>query len=158
MALGACVVGVRGVHGIGGMHGGGNTQWEACMAEGTCIAGGMCGRVCVWQCVCVCDRDACMVGDMHSEGSVELGGHAWLGVHGGGLWWGGICGGGGACVTGEMATAAGGTHPTGMHSSWKYQTHYSNKYTFTHRFSLIQDVPHNKLHRHFWITFFPRLL
>ena len=23
---------------------------------------------------------------------------------------------GGACLTGEMATAAGGTHPTGMHS------------------------------------------
>ena len=26
-----------------------------------------------------------------------------------------MCG-GGACVPGEMATAAGGTHPTGMHS------------------------------------------
>ena len=35
---------------------------------------------------------------------------------------GGVCGEGrgvygrGACVTGEMATAADGTHPTGMHS------------------------------------------
>ena len=31
---------------------------------------------------------------------------------------GGMCGGGGkgACMAGEMATAADGTHPTGMHS------------------------------------------
>ena len=34
------------------------------------------------------------------------GGHVWQ-------WWGE---GAGACVAGEMATAAGGTHPTGMHS------------------------------------------
>ena len=34
---------------------------------------------------------------------------------------GGVCGKGG-CVTGESATAAEGTHPTGMHSSW-YSVH-----------------------------------
>ena len=27
---------------------------------------------------------------------------------------------GGACVAGEMATEAGGTHPTGMHSCYYY--------------------------------------
>ena len=59
-------------------------------------------------------------------------GHAWQGgMHGGGqgacivggcAWWGwgvGVHGGlhgRGACVAGEMATSAGGTHPTGMHS------------------------------------------
>ena len=43
------------------------------------------------------------------------GGQAWQGacmtgcVHGGG---------GGACVAGETATPAGGTHPTGMHSCY----------------------------------------
>ena len=65
------------------------------------------------------------------------GGHAWVGhawqggVHGRGVhvwqrWyvWQGTClvegcawrGGGAACVAGETATAADGTHPTGMHS------------------------------------------
>ena len=40
---------------------------------------------------------ACMTGGMHYSG--------------------GMCvGEGGACVAGEMATAAGGTHPTGTHS------------------------------------------
>ena len=38
---------------------------------------------------------------MHGEG-----GHAWQGV----------CGGRGACVAGDTATAADGTHPTGMQS------------------------------------------
>ena len=57
------------------------------------------------------------------------GGHAWQeGMHGRGhAWQGGMCGrehvlqevgmvGRGAYVAGEMATAAGGTHPNGMHS------------------------------------------
>ena len=53
------------------------------------------------------------------------GGHTWQGH----MWWEGMCGRecawqGGvwqreACVAGEMATAAGGTHPTGMHSCLK---------------------------------------
>ena len=51
-------------------------------------------------------------------------------MHGRGhAWWGGMCGrvcvcvaggmcGRGACLAGEMATAADGTHPTGMHSCY----------------------------------------
>ena len=34
----------------------------------------------------------------------------------GALWQEGMHGRGGACVAGETATEAGGTHPTGMHS------------------------------------------
>ena len=49
----------------------------------------------------------CVVGDVHGMGMT--GGHAWPG---GRAWWGEV----GACVAVEMATAAGGTHPTGMHS------------------------------------------
>ena len=44
-----------------------------------------------------------MVGCVHDGGRVG-------GMHGGGVR------GREACVAGEMATAAGGTHPTGMHS------------------------------------------
>ena len=52
------------------------------------MAGGMCGR------------GACMVGGMHCMG------HAWhRGVHDRGV-----------CMARETATAADGTHPTGMHS------------------------------------------
>ena len=47
--------------------------------------------------------------------SVHGEGRAWRrGMHGKG-----VCGGGGACVAGETATAADGTHLTGMHSSCK---------------------------------------
>ena len=45
------------------------------------------GGVCVWQ-------SACVVGGMHARG---------------------VCVPGGTCMAGEMATAAGGTHATGMH-------------------------------------------
>ena len=49
-----------------------------------------------------------MAGEAYMAGVCGVG-HAWQGcVHGGG--------GGSACVTGETATAADGTHPTGMHS------------------------------------------
>ena len=41
-------------------------------------------------------------------------GHAWRG--GGHAWVAGGVGGRGACVAGETATAAGGKHPTRMHS------------------------------------------
>ena len=65
---------------------------------------------------------ACMAkGGVHGkEGCVWQGGHAWWGeacVAKGGMHCrgGGI---GGLCVAGEMATAADGTHPTGMHSCW----------------------------------------
>ena len=55
---------------------------------------GMCGRG-VYR-----GRGACMVGV----------GHMWQGRRA--WWWVG----GGACVAGETATAADGTHATGMHS------------------------------------------
>ena len=57
------------------------------------------------------------------QGACVAGGHAWQGVCGGGMHRGKACiperhawRGGGACVAGETATAADGTHPTGMHS------------------------------------------
>ena len=56
---------------------------------GVCGGGGMCGNG------VMCGRGACMAG-----GSVAGGRCAWLG----------------ACVSGEMTTAASGTHSTGMHS------------------------------------------
>ena len=50
---------------------------------------------------------------MAGRGGGLGGGYAWQGVYmtGGHAWQGGW-----ACVAGETATAAGGTHPTGMHS------------------------------------------
>ena len=68
-----------------------------------------------------------MAGDVHCRGHTWQGG----GIHGRGLHGRGLCGRGhawqgacvvggmhdrGACMAGEMATAAGGIHPTGMHS------------------------------------------
>ena len=74
--------------------------------------------------VCMAGRAVCLAG-----------GHAWWGacvaggacvavgacLAGGCVWWGGVMCGGRcawwrACMAGEMATAVGGTHPTGMHS------------------------------------------
>ena len=76
----------RGVCMTGDMHG-----REACMAgacmQGVCMVGSMCGRGYVWQ-------GACVAGGMHGREG------AWQG----------------ACMVGEMATAADGMHPTGMHS------------------------------------------
>ena len=45
-----------------------------------------------------------MAGGMHGRGTCMAGGHAWQGD---------MC-------AGQTATEAGGTHPTGMHSYWKY--------------------------------------
>ena len=59
---------------------------------------------------------ACGAGEGHAWGE---GGHGWQGCvwQEGHAWQGGGCAWqGGACVAGEMATAADGTHPTGMHS------------------------------------------
>ena len=70
----------------GGVHG----RWH--VWQGVCMVGGMHGEGCVWH-------GACMVG------GVCMVGHAWWGVC--------LVG---ACMAGEMATAAGGMHPTGMHS------------------------------------------
>ena len=58
-------------------------------------------------------------GNVFTGVCLSTGGHAWSGVcmAGGACMAGGVCvaGGRGACVAGETATAAGGTHPTGMH-------------------------------------------
>ena len=59
-----------------------------------------------------------MVGEGDTwQGGVHGGGHAWGvcmvgGMHGGE----GACVAGGACMVGETATAAEGTHPTGLYS------------------------------------------
>ena len=80
----------------------------ACMVVGeggTCMVGGVHGRgACLAVGVCMAGGGACMAGGMYR-------GHVWQ--RGGGM----HCGGGwGACMTGETAIAADGTHPTGMHS------------------------------------------
>ena len=54
----------------------------------------------------MCGQGACVAG-----GACMAGGHAWQGV----CMARGTCV-ARACVAGETATAAGGTHPTGMHS------------------------------------------
>ena len=100
--MGGGICGKGGMCGKGGVHG-----------EGTCVAkGGACvakrgmrgkGRACVAK------RGMCGKG----RACVAQGRHVWQR--------GGMCGKGwacmvGACVAGETATAADGTHPTGMHS------------------------------------------
>ena len=76
-----------------------------------------------------------MTGDMCGGAHVFWGVHTWQGTcmaKGKHAWqrgcaWQGACvaegecmAGGGACVAGETAIAAGGTHPTGMHSCYIY--------------------------------------
>ena len=66
------------------------------------MAGGVHGRGHAWQ-------GACMAGGVGwgmCGGGMHCGGHAWHG---------GVCG-EGACIAGDMATAADDMHPTGMHS------------------------------------------
>ena len=98
---GACVVKeggcvMRGHVWRGGACVSGGHAWQgACMA-GVCMWWG-----CAWQ-RGMCGRGACKAG-----GRVCMaGGHAWQGGMHGRV----------ACVAGETATAADGTHPTGMHS------------------------------------------
>ena len=82
----------------GDMFGGGHVRQGGCVAGGVCMAGGMHGSGHIWQ-------GACMVGGVHGRG------HTWWGgMHGRGHAWQG------ACMAGETATAADGTHPTGMPS------------------------------------------
>ena len=87
----------------GGMHGRRHAWQGTCVVGGMHVGGGVCGGGCVrggrhsWQGVCMAGD--CMVGDMHFRDMCG----------GGCAWWG-------ACVAGEMATAADGMHPTGMHS------------------------------------------
>ena len=101
------------------------------------VCNSSCGKVMFSQAsVILSTRGVSMVkggmgGGMHSEGmhsgGVQGRGCVWPGgMHGGGVsmagaymagvcaWWG--CAWKGACMAEEMATAADGTHPTGMHS------------------------------------------
>ena len=62
-------------------------------------------------------RGACMVGHAWHRGMYDRG-HAWQrgSCMAGGMQGKGGVHGRGTCMAGEMATAAEGTHPTGMHS------------------------------------------
>ena len=57
-----------------------------------------------WQKACVAGGEHAWQGGMCGRGRAWQGGHAWQG----------------ACMAGETATAADGTHPPGMHSCLKY--------------------------------------
>ena len=90
----------------------------------------MCGEegMCMVKGGCSCQRGACMAkGCVHGQGGMcgrGYGGCAWQeDVHGREHAWhrGGMCGkGGGAYVAEESATAADGTHPTGMNSCFLF--------------------------------------
>ena len=98
LSTGGSMYGKGGVH-VGSMHGGGMCG----RGRGACVAGegSMCGRGRghVWQ-------GACMAEGMHGGGTCVAG----VGRH----VWQGACMAGG--MAGEMATAADGTYPPGMHS------------------------------------------
>ena len=86
----------------GGMCGGGG----ACMAggpvwQGACMAGGVHGEGHSWWGACMA-KGTCVAGGVHGSG--------------GNAWQGGIHVRRRGCVATEMATAAGGTRPTGMNS------------------------------------------
>ena len=72
---------------------------------------------------------------MFSQRSVcPQGGHAWPGCGSGRAWQGGCVAGGahvakGSCVAGETTTAAGGTHPTGMHSRYNFEQQLCDNFT-----------------------------
>ena len=87
----------------GGMQCGGHAWLEGmCALQGAYMRGCMAG-VCMAG---VCMAGVCMAGGMHVGGM-----HGW-----GCVWPGGVHGWGDVCMAGEMATAAGGTQPAGMHS------------------------------------------
>ena len=107
---GACVA--EGMCVAGGVHGGGCAWQGAYMAGvgvhgrrivvGVCMAGGMCGRGHVWQ-RGMCGRGACMaVGACVAVGACSWGTHA------------------PPSDTTRYGQLAGGTHPTGMHSCFRY--------------------------------------
>ena len=90
--------------GGGDVCGGGHAWQGACMVgvvcgrgpcvvgEGTLVAGGMCGRGCVWYRGCITGghvwQGVCMAGGMHGTGE-----HVWQGgMHGMGAWREGVCG------------------------------------------------------------------
>ena len=80
------------------MAGGGHAWRGACMAGGECMVGVALGH-------------AWWGGGVHGGGACMVGVCIVGGMHGRG-----VCMVGEPCAAGETATAAGGTHPTGMHS------------------------------------------
>ena len=80
----------------------------ACIAGGVGMHGRGCvhGRGRVWH-----GGGACTAGEAWH--ACRGCGHAWQGLC---AWQGACVARGGGCMAGEMATAAGSTHPTGMHS------------------------------------------
>ena len=100
----------------------------------------MCGRgIHAWQGVCMTGvGDAWQGGDVHGRRHAWQG-HVWQGwgmcmagvrvyivrsVHGRGVQGRGHAWQGGACMAGEMATAAEGMHPTGIHSCFLLHSHF----------------------------------
>ena len=79
------------------------------MAKGACMAkGDMCGRGHAWE--------GKLWWGYAWQGGMHGRGHEWHGYAWQGLCMAGGMHGRGACMPGEMATAADGRHPTGMHS------------------------------------------
>ena len=66
---------------------------------------------------------------LHLSVILFTGGHAW---QGGRVWWGACMAGGHACMAGEMAIAADGMHPTGMHSCLPLVYTPPNDHLMTH--------------------------
>ena len=88
---------------------------QACVKNS--VRGGCMARGCAWQVGHVwLAGGACVAGRHAWQGAMCGRGHAWQGVCGGGH----CMAGGGACMAGETATAADGTHSTGMHSCLKW--------------------------------------
>ena len=84
------------------------SQVSVCPQGGGHACRGGCGRWHAWWGVSI--AGSCMAGRHAWQGEC-----AWQGACGRGCaWQGGMHGGGGACMAGETATAADGTHPTGM--------------------------------------------
>ena len=90
-----------------------NEVCEGNVFTGVCLStgGGMHGRKGVWR-----------GGAYVAWGAYVAGGHAWQGA---------CVVAGGVCMAGETATAAGGTHPTGIHSCFVHMLHFGGWKTFS---------------------------
>ena len=151
----------------GGVHGGGMHGRGTCLGGGK-HGGGMPNRGHAWW-------GTCLGGGKHGGGMPSRG-HAWWGTclgggkHGGGMpsrghaWWEGMHSrghawqGDGACVAGETATAADGTHPTGMDSCshifsleikiniWKIYTKVHSYFANVLSVTLLNSIRSNNCH------------
>ena len=111
------------MHGIGCMAGWDHVwQGHTCMAGGVHDRGGGCmaGWGCAWQEACMAGACVAGVGHVHGRGGVYI----VRSVHGRGVQGRGHAWQGGACMAGEMATAAEGMHPTGIHSCFLLHSHF----------------------------------